>query len=68
MTTPTLALLPSSTRLSHDSAKHVVKDILVEHAKLAPKPGDDVVLVPLGTGSAVPSRYRNGTNVECIIL
>ena len=27
------------------------------------KPGDDVVVVPLGTGSAVPGTYRSG---ECV--
>lgn len=24
------------------------------------KPGDDVVIIPLGTSSAAPSKYRNG--------
>ena len=29
----------------------------------APKrPGEDIVVVPLGTGSAIPGRYRTGTN------
>ena len=32
------------------------------------RPGDDVVVVPLGTGSACPARYRNGTlfNLEAL--
>lgn len=29
------------------------------------QPGDDVVVVTLGTSSAIPSRYRNG---ECFTL
>lgn len=48
--------LPEDTRARYDEAIKAVE----ESKKPEPKPGDDLVIVPLGTSSAVPSRYRNG--------
>ncbi|KZV65463.1 Metallo-hydrolase/oxidoreductase [Peniophora sp. CONT] len=47
--------LPEDTRARYDEAIKAVE----ESQKPEPKPGDDLVIVPLGTSSAVPSRYRN---------
>ncbi|VDB95582.1 unnamed protein product [Peniophora sp. CBMAI 1063] len=47
--------LPEDTKARYDEAKKAVEDIMAPE----PKPGDDLVIVPLGTSSAVPSRYRN---------
>lgn len=35
---------------------------MLEQAK-PPQPGDDIVLTPLGTGSSMPSMYRNGKHL-----
>lgn len=37
------------------------QDAEIALANREAQPGDNVVVVPLGTGSAVPTRYRNGT-------
>ena len=40
-----------------------IKDkVLAEIPSAIPAPGDDVSLTFLGTGSAVPGKYRNGTS------
>lgn len=30
-----------------------------------PKPGDDIIITALGTGSSMPSKYRNGQSLSC---
>ena len=50
--------LPEETKVRYDEARKAVD----ESMQPEPQPGDDLVIVPLGTSSAVPSRYRNGTH------
>jgi hypothetical protein len=38
----------------------VKKRVLEEEITRTSKPGDDVVVTTLGTGSSLPSKYRNG--------
>ena len=51
-----LALSPTILK-QYDSAKETAASALASRES---KPGDDVTVIPLGTGSAVPSIYRNG--------
>ncbi|KAG2011926.1 3' tRNA processing endoribonuclease, variant 2 [Coprinopsis cinerea AmutBmut pab1-1] len=50
--------LPEETVEKFEQAREAVKKIAEGAAKPVERPGDDVVVVPLGTGSAVPGRYR----------
>lgn len=57
---PTPLPLPDSTMKQFTAAKAAVGDH-VKSGLLVARPGDDVIVTTLGTGSAVPSKYRNGT-------
>lgn len=47
---------------------NVVKRVIDEEGpKRVERKGDDVVVTTLGTGSALPSKYRNGTSVLYVI-
>ena len=55
--------LTQATREAFDKAQAVVSQRIAEGA--VPKlPGSDVTVLPLGTSSAVPSKYRNGEIVN----
>jgi hypothetical protein len=51
--------LPQLTMDRFSTAKAVVQD-KAKSGILVARPGDDVAVTTLGTGSAVPSKYRNG--------
>lgn len=51
--------LSSLTLVEYSKAQ---KNAAIALANREPKPGDNVVVIPLGTGSAIPSKYRNGEN------
>ncbi|KAI0058634.1 hypothetical protein BV25DRAFT_1212589 [Artomyces pyxidatus] len=61
VTSPDLLALPLATLGRFAEAQEQVQSILAEREKVGKesRPGDDVVVVPLGTSSAVSSRYRN---------
>jgi ribonuclease Z len=48
--------LPEATRALYTQLKEEVASV----PKPESAPGDDVRIIPLGTSSAVPSKYRNG--------
>lgn len=50
--------LPLPTTTAFEVARQAV--FAMEQSKRPSRPGDDVVIVPLGTCSAAPSKYRNG--------
>lgn len=54
-----------------DKALRAFEDARVAVANLAldttPKPYDNVTIVPLGTSSAMPSKYRNGTLLVSLV-
>lgn len=55
--------LPDLTTKRFTEAKSAV----AEYAKsglVSPRPGSDVVVTPLGTSSAVPTKYRNGNGLS----
>lgn len=64
MKDPTSLVLDNATMDSFAIAKVIVEERL-KCGDGSIQPGDDVVVVPLGTSSALPSKYRNGT---CSIL
>ena len=49
--------LPASTLNTFAKAKALAASV----EPVSAQPGDDVVIIPLGTSSAVPNKYRNGT-------
>ena len=58
--------LTPATREAFDKAQAVVSQRIAEGA--VPKlPGSDVTVLPLGTSSAVPSKYRNGKIVNVAV-
>ena len=58
--TPRPISLPASTRDKFTRAKSAVQAGLAIRNFEAPSPGDDLVVIPLGTSSTVTTRYRNG--------
>lgn len=56
-TSPELLALPGPTLAAFATARE--KGAAAVHGRPT-RPGDDVTIIPLGTGSAVPSKYRNG--------
>lgn len=51
------SMIPQSEKAS--KARRAVQERMRTSINLT-KTGDDVVIVPLGTSSAVPNKYRNG--------
>ncbi|KAI0264706.1 hypothetical protein BC834DRAFT_882205 [Gloeopeniophorella convolvens] len=51
--------LSSETREKFSKAQRVVSSRMAELAGRPPKPGDELVVISLGTNSAISSRYRN---------
>lgn len=43
-----------------DAAREAVRNEIAHRTQIRPGPGDDIVVTTLGTGSAIPSKYRNG--------
>ena len=56
---PQSVQLPVPTLNAFAKAQARYAEISADSENQEPKPGDDVVVVPLGTSSAVPNRYRN---------
>ena len=52
----------TETRAKFSQAKSMVSEARTAMEGTPAKPGDDVVVVPLGTGSAIPGQYRTGTS------
>lgn len=53
--------MEAAIRRSRSRSRSISPSPLNRRAVPKPRePGDDVVVVPLGTSSAIPSRYRNG--------
>ena len=52
--------LSPETRGKFTKAQNVVDTRLAELGGNVPKAGDELVVIPLGTNSAISSRYRNG--------
>jgi ribonuclease Z len=50
---------------SVDAAHAAIAADADRRALLSPRPGDDIVVTTLGTGSAIPSIYRNGEIARC---
>jgi ribonuclease Z len=50
--------LPQETVAKFDDARSKVEVLKEGMNDASKRPGDDIVIVPLGTGSAVPGRYR----------
>lgn len=59
VTSPTPVSLPPATLAAFSDARARIKADQESHPE-PQKPGDDVVILPLGTSSALPSKYRNG--------
>lgn len=53
----TSTFLKPKTVAAYQHAQTLVED---KRAQRVPRPGDDVTIIPLGTSSAMPSKYRNG--------
>ncbi|KAI0341479.1 hypothetical protein BDW22DRAFT_1359055 [Trametopsis cervina] len=53
-----LTLLPATSSAFATAQQQVLEQ---QHEGRTPSPGDDVVVTPLGTGSATPTKYRNVT-------
>jgi ribonuclease Z len=56
--------LPEGTREQFAIAKANVQAHQIARNDRPSKPGDDLVVIPLGTSSATSSRYRNGTSID----
>ena len=52
--------LSLATKEKFTEAKGIVRNHLAKLDDALPNPGDELVVVPLGTNSAISSRYRNG--------
>ena len=52
--------LPLMTREKFSKTKDIIKRRLAKLGDSVPNTGDELVVVPLGTNSAISSRYRNG--------
>lgn len=52
--------LPPATLSAFEQAKQNAAAVMANRAS---RPGDDVVVVPLGTGSAIPAPSRNGKSI-----
>ncbi|THH10213.1 hypothetical protein EW146_g8446 [Bondarzewia mesenterica] len=63
VTNPGPIALPSATRGRFTHAQKFVRDGLAAREGMEPQPGDDLVVLPLGTSSAVASRYRNVSSI-----
>jgi ribonuclease Z len=50
----------NETRAKFAEARRMVRDAKQSMGEDPGRPGDDVVVVPLGTGSAIPGQYRTG--------
>ena len=59
VSTGTPPYLPPPTLNKFRQAKAAYSAIEASNAR-TPRPGDDVVVVPLGTSSALPNKFRNG--------
>jgi ribonuclease Z len=62
---PTMAaeILPDLSRITKEKftkAQGIVENRLAMRGDGVPNAGDELVVVPLGTNSAISSRYRNG--------
>ena len=60
MAAKTLTELSLTTRASFMNARSIIDARLAELDGGVPRAGDELVVVPLGTNSAISSRYRNG--------
>ena len=60
MAAETLPELPLTTKDKFTKAKGIIERRLAKLSDSVPNAGDEVVVVPLGTNSAISSRYRNG--------
>ena len=58
--TPRPISLLASTRDKFTRAQSAVQAGLSTRSSDEPSPGDDLVVIPLGTSSTVTTRYRNG--------
>ena len=60
----TIAAVPLEPEIekAFERAKRQIEQVERSNGPRAPQPGDDVIVTTLGTGSAMPSKYRNGTN------
>lgn len=60
--------MSSSTTMPSDEIFLGVKDkIEAELPSMSSRPGDDVTISCLGTGSAMPGKYRNGKAPTCLL-
>lgn len=57
ITSPTPITLSPALLEQYDVAKREAAQALADRTG---KPGDNVMIIPLGTGSAAPTKYRNG--------
>jgi ribonuclease Z len=58
--------LPDLTKSRFSEAKKAVAEF-AKSCLSAPKPGSDVIITPLGTSSACPTKFRNGRFVKCCV-
>ena len=52
--------LPLATNEKFEETKSIISDRLATLDNDVPNAGDELVVIPLGTNSAMSSRYRNG--------
>lgn len=52
--------LPLATNKKFTKAKSIISNRLATLDNDVPNAGDEVVVIPLGTNSAITNRYRNG--------
>ena len=52
-------VLAPATKESYEKAQEDARQVM---ANRTPKVGDDIIVTPLGTGSSLPTRYRNGAS------
>ena len=57
--------LSDATAKRFQEAKNAVQEYS-SHRNIAETPGSEVIVTPLGTSSAVPTKYRNGKSIAVI--
>jgi ribonuclease Z len=65
MAAETLPELPPMTREKFSKAKRIIDSRMAKLGGGVPNAGDELVVIPLGTNSAISSRYRNGDFSVC---
>jgi ribonuclease Z len=62
---PTTHALPNGTLERFTEVRANVEEH-IKSGKVSKPQGGDIKILPLGTGSALPSKYRNGLCLDCI--